>query len=403
MVTGALARAGAERQMIALAHGLHHHGYTIEVLELQGLATGQPSFQKEMTALGVKLQRVSQIPAPAGNGLDSSDNYGLQAFDKLLPLNITSVCTALAQTIKTYRPSIVHCWSDFSNLVGGFLSLRMRVPRIVLGLRVMPPPLWFEQPEADLYREAYSALLANPKVALINNSAVSRKAFENWMGLPTGAIDLVHNGFVETGIHIRSRSQISDCRAALGLPNDGLVVGAVMRFAREKDPDLWLETAAAIACVRPDVYFVLAGYGHDDVAEQLAKKGAQLGLGNRLFMPGAMVDVGQVYGAIDTLLLTSRTENVPNVLIEAQAAGVPVVGPNVGGIGEAMLHETTGLLVSERSASALAEAVLRILSNPDWVRQVASDGPGFVAQRFGHERMVRQTISIYNRTRPNLS
>jgi glycosyltransferase involved in cell wall biosynthesis len=127
----------------------------------------------------------------------------------------------------------------------------------------------------------------------------------------------------------------------------------------------------------------------------LFKKGAKLGLSERLVVAGVATDVGRVYGALDVHLLTSRTENIPNVMIEAQAAGIPVVGPDVGGIGEAMIGEITGIVVPERSARALAEAVLRILNTAHWRERVAVEGPKFISRKFGQERMVRETIAIY--------
>ena len=98
-----------------------------------------------------------------------------------------------------------------------------------------------------------------------------------------------------------------------------------MRFAAEKDPDLWLETAAVIAAARPDVRFVLAGYGEH--ADDVARKVQEFGVADRVILPGPTADVGLVYAAMDVLMMTSRFEGVPNVLIEAQAAGVPVVAP----------------------------------------------------------------------------
>jgi glycosyltransferase involved in cell wall biosynthesis len=112
-------------------------------------------------------------------------------------------------------------------------------------------------------------------------------------------------------------------------------------------------------------------------------------------MPGVATDVGQVYRALDVHLLTSRTENLPNVMIEAQAAGIPVVGPDVGGIGEAMVDQVTGILVPERSAQALAQAVLRILDIPRWRERVAIEGPAFIARKFGLKRMISETIAVY--------
>ena len=99
---------------------------------------------------------------------------------------------------------------------------------------------------------------------------------------------------------------------------------------------------------------------------------------------------------MNVLLLTSEFENTPNTLIEAQAAGIPVVGPDVGGVAETMKHQATGLLVPERSAPKLADAVLQILNEPDGLLTKARvEGPAFVAQRFGYERMVRETTEIY--------
>ena len=166
-----------------------------------------------------------------------------------------------------------------------------------------------------------------------------------------------------------------------------------MRLAPEKDPDLWLSTAAAIAAARPDVHFVLAGYG--EMAAHVAAKVEELGLAERFRLAGPTTDVGEIYAALDVFLMTSRFEGTPNTLIEAQAAGVPIVAPLVGGTGETALHGTTGLLVEERMADRLAAAVLRILDDAPWRRRSARHGPAFVAERFGHRRMIAATLALY--------
>jgi len=171
------------------------------------------------------------------------------------------------------------------------------------------------------------------------------------------------------------------------------VIGTVMRFAPEKDPHLWLETAAAIAAARPNTRFVLAGYGN--LAEQIERRIETLGLAECFILPGAPKDVGLIYGALDVLLLTSRFEGTPNVLIEAQAAGIPVVAPDVGGTSEALLNGVTGILVGNRRASSLASAVLEILENPGWRERAAAQGPAFVSKKFGHQRMIDDTIAAY--------
>jgi len=400
MVTGAIARGGSERQMIALTNGLLGLGYAVEVCELIGVVAGQSSFADECDRIGVTVRRPGECVAAGDHLCDSAAGADLQPYSLLLPTNIANICRALMLAIRQFRPSVVHCWSDLSNLIGGFVSRRMRVPRIVLGQRVAPPPSWFDHAKANLYGRAYRALAGESGIVFVNNSASSGREYEQWMQLSSGTVKIVRNGFLPSSVKVRTRSESTACRKHFGLPSDAAVVGAVMRFSPEKDPTLWLETAAAVAAVRPDVHFLLAGYGHGAVAEQLFSEGTELGLGRRLVMPGVATDVGQVYGALDVCLLTSRLENVPNVLIEAQAAGIPVVGPDVGGVGEALLNGVTGLVVRDRSAHALAGAVLCILDDRRWSQRAAEEGPAFVARQFGQDRLLREMIATYHRADP---
>jgi glycosyltransferase involved in cell wall biosynthesis len=382
--------------MTALADGLLRQGYGVRILELQGVAPGQSTFKDEMTALGVPVHHASEFAPPPAESRDYGNSLPLDAFASILPPDAADLAGKVAEAIRRLRPGVVHCWSDFSNVVGGFVAARLAVPRIILGLRVMPPPFWYPADQAELYRTAYQLLAADSAAVFVSNSRVSARAYEDWLPLRRGSVRVVYNGFLASGIRIRGRTARAECRMALGLPEHGPVIAAVMRLAEEKDPDLWLDTAAAIAAARPDATFIIAGYGHEGAVENLSRRTVELGLAGRVLTPGATNDVGEVYGAGDLLLLTSRTENVPNVMIEAQAAGIPVVGPNVGGISEAMLHGVTGLLVRERSAQGLAAAVLQIVNESRWADRVSQLGPKFVSDRFGHERMVRETIAIYH-------
>jgi len=260
---------------------------------------------------------------------------------------------------------------------------------------VLPPPFWFGEAESNLYRDAYRQLAADRRVVFANHSFASAKEYEKWIGLPPGAVKVVQNGLSPNHMPIGAAAERGSCRSSFGLPGDGPVLGGLMRFAPEKDPGLWIEAAAEIASIRPDILFLLGGYGHGDIAQQLYQEGMRRGLGTRLIMPGAITDVRPFYGALDVFLLTSRSENLGNVLIEAQAAGVPVVGPAVGGIGEAMDDGVTGILVADRTAKSLAAAVLRILTDATWRTRVQTAGPAFVARKFSHQCMVENTIALY--------
>jgi glycosyltransferase involved in cell wall biosynthesis len=118
-------------------------------------------------------------------------------------------------------------------------------------------------------------------------------------------------------------------------------------------------------------------------------------LGNRLSLADAMTDVGLGYAALDVLLLTSFVEGLPNSMVEAQAAGRPVVATNVGGTREALVDGRTGLIVAGRSPKRLAEAVLGVLDDASWRERGRTEGPAFVAGRFGFDRMIDETLDAY--------
>jgi glycosyltransferase involved in cell wall biosynthesis/cytochrome c556 len=392
MVTSTLAVGGCERQMLTTAEGLAARGYQLQIFELAEIPA-QFGFEAEFWKLGVQSLRACDFYDDILWRADERTGHVLARFSALLDhVDIVQLGKALRRAIEEFQPDIVHCWSDPANIIGGLVANEVGVPRIVLSHRNVPPSREAVS-RPDLYREAHRHLMQQPNVAVLSNSDTNRVDYERWLDAPRGAINLVYNGFSPRSIHIRGRRESALCRRALGLNEDALVVGAVMRFVAEKDPILWLDTAAAIGAQRQAVRFLLAGYG--ELADCVAGKVQALGLADRVILPGPTLDVGSIYGAMDLFLLTSRREGVPNVLIEAQAAGVPVVAPRVGGVTEAVLHGKTGLIAEDRSVAGLASAVLTILANRYWEQSASVYGPTFVAERFGQARMVDETIALY--------
>jgi glycosyltransferase involved in cell wall biosynthesis len=393
MVTPSLTRGGAERQILATADGLLHRGHEVEIFYFTDLV-GEANFIDEFSQLGIKCHHPSKFRDLIFDEDNVEDIYGLRQFAQLVDeLDMVALGRALTKAIRQFRPAIVHCWSDLANVIGGLVATNLGVPTVVLGQRNIPAFRYIEGIAPYPCLDAYRLLAQHPNVIMLNNSLAGVAKYMRCLGVPNHKISVVYNGFLPRGIHIRRRSETQLCRHRLGLADDAPVIGTVMRFAPEKDPHLWLETAAAIAAARPDSRFVLAGYGN--LAKQMERKIETLGLADRFILPGAAKDVGLIYGALDVLLLTSRYEGTPNVLIEAQAAGVPVVAPDVGGTSEALLDGVTGILVRYRRASNLASAVLEILEDPRWRERAASEGPRFASKRFGHQRMIDETIAAY--------
>lgn len=394
MVTEALARGGAERQMLALTRGLRDRGLAVGVVELLGTVPGQANFNDEFAAHGIVPRCVTQFPCSEPAEHAGSAIGKLREFARILPRRWEEIAARLAIVMQQFEPTAIYCWSDAANLIGGFVGVQERVPLIILGQRTFPPPFWVDADAADLYRRAYRTVLRESNMIMVNISTTSADAYSSWLGTHQ-PIKVIRNGFDPISVTVPASRDATEFRRGLGIGDDSPVVGTVMRFAPEKDPVLWLQTAAIIAAARPDVHFILNGYGHGDIATQLRALGDRLGLTDRLHMPADIVEVGLVYDATTVFLMTSRTEATPNALIEAQACGIPVIAPAVGGIAEAMLDQITGAIVRVRSADALAAAVLAVLNDPSWASRAKAWGPRFIADRFGLTRMIDETAAIW--------
>jgi glycosyltransferase involved in cell wall biosynthesis len=394
MVTSVIALGGCERLMLSTADGLIHRGYQTEIFCF-GAAPDEANFMAEFSRLGIKCRHAFDTADSMVD--DGQDTQILSKFARLVDhLDVPSIGKALGRVIREFRPEIVHCWGDFANVIGGLVSCNLGVPRIVLEQVNLPLFRHIDGPEPCACRDGYRLLASNANVVMFNNSLAGAVGYAKWLGVPKDKIKVLYNGFLPNGIHIRRQSEAETCRRQLGLPSDTPVVGAIMRFAAEKDPILWLETAAMVAAARPHTNFVLAGYG--ELEEVIRRTIQELGLGDRFVLPGATKDIGLIYGALDVFLMTSRFEGSPNVLIEAQAAGIPVVAPNVGGIDETLSDGATGIVVGNRRPLSFASAVLQILDDPSWQKRAALRGPIFVAERFGHQRMIDETIAVYRST-----
>jgi len=147
-------------------------------------------------------------------------------------------------------------------------------------------------------------------------------------------------------------------RRRLGLRPGATVVGVIARLHPDKDVATWLQAAALAHKRTPSLEFVIIGDGPEAAA--LRHRAQELGLGDAVVWAGEQPDAARLLPALDVFALSSVKEGLPLTLLEAMAAGVPVVATAVGGVPEAVENGRTGLLVPPRDPEALAEAMLRL-------------------------------------------
>jgi glycosyltransferase involved in cell wall biosynthesis len=241
----------------------------------------------------------------------------------------------------------------------------------------------------------YAALCALPNVVFLNNSRAGAESYVEWLRLAPDRIKVIHNGLDMGPIdNVAARA----VRSRLGVPESAPLVGGMFRFYPEKRPLLWVEVAARVLRSNPEAWFVLFGQGI--LEREIAKAARNLGLAHRLLLPRIVDDVLPVMRALDVFLLTSYGEGVPNVVLEAQWAGTPVVATKAGGVAEALELGVSGWVVDPPETDRLADCVSWLLGDPGARARARTAGPELVRARFGLQRMIDETVQTYDLRRP---
>jgi glycosyltransferase involved in cell wall biosynthesis len=153
--------------------------------------------------------------------------------------------------------------------------------------------------------------------------------------------------------------------------------------------------AALVAASDSQVHFAIIGEG--DQRDRLERETARLGLVGRIHFLGLLPNRPNPFQLVDIATLTSRTEGFPNSILEAMAAGRPVVATAVGGVPDAVEEGVTGFMVPPGAAEPFAAAVLRLLSDPGVARRCGEAGQRVARERFSETRVLADLQGLYER------
>lgn len=393
-ISATLAPGGAERQLVNMLRGLSNPAFGLDLALF-------------CISLTSSLRRDFFLPQLEGTGIEVVVPERHQAEEYLwdpevvpfaetirhFPADMTGTIAFWLREFRRRRPEVVHAWQDSTNLTAVVAALLAGVPRIILCCRSVRP----DNPRRRLrrfMREAYRAVLHHPAVVLSNNSRAGANDYAQWLELAPERVEVVYNGIdfdrLDSAAH---PDETARARQALGIPPGAPVLGGVYRMSEEKRPLLWLDVAAAVAQRNGSVHFVVCGDG--PMRDEMRSHAAALGIAGRVHLPGAQSNIGSWYRMMDVVLLTSRHEGLPNVLLEAQSMGVPVVAPDVGGMSEVVERGITGWTIRNADAASLAERVLHCLTDLEWRQRAVERAPRFVRDRFGVATMLRRNLEVY--------
>ncbi|OZI47077.1 glycosyltransferase family 4 protein [Bordetella genomosp. 4] len=190
----------------------------------------------------------------------------------------------------------------------------------------------------------------------------------------------------------------STLRGELGLAEDDIVVGCVAVMRAAKGHKSLIDAMRPLMATRPKLHMVFVGSG-SPTFENTQRYIQELGLQDRIHLMGTRRDVPNLLAGFDLFALATEQEASGTVYVEAEAAGLPVIGTDVGGVSEMMRDGVTGILVPVHDHAALQSALERLIDNPELRRQMGEAGRRMVWEEgvFSPARLAENTEAIYRK------
>jgi len=302
----------------------------------------------------------------------------------------------VSQIIASKGIMIVHSFRFGANLWGRLAGIIKRVPVLIASKRNVFTPKTFLQRRLDHFLMRYTDIMA------VNAQAVKDYlvSYEDWS---PEKICVIHNGIdyhVFQDPQMSNSQSVANIRSEWKLSSHGPVVLQMCRFSPQKKIETFLEAVKLVSQKIPSVSYVLAGTSK--IAEEQAydqvvrKKINSLGLENVVSLVGE-VPAKRALSVADMVVQTSSREGLPNVILEAMAAGKPVIATDAGGTRECVADGKTGFIVSVGDSEAVARRIIELLKDADKRKQFGQRAQELVKTQFSLDKLGSETKRMYFR------
>ena len=229
--------------------------------------------------------------------------------------------------------------------------------------------------------------------AFVALGAAHRDALAAHEGVPIDRIEIIRNGIELDQYADRTRDDAA--RARLVLRAGEIGVGLIANLRAEKRHDVFLAAAARLTPSHRNLRFFIIGDG--PLRERIETQVRDMGLNDPVTLLGARSDVPELLAGLDIACLCSEIECLPVVMLEAAAAGCAFIGPDVGGVGEFLVHRATGLTVNASDGGALADALSELSSDPALRRRLTETARARVRTEFDADTMATSFSVLLHR------
>lgn len=358
-----LRRGGAERQLVALAAGLHQRGWPVSV----ACCYGDGAFQAELAAAGVPVI-----------DLHKRGRWDVAGFG-----------WRLLRTLHRQRAAIVHGYMPLGNMLALLARVACPGARVVWGVRSslidQGSRDWLSRLNFRLSRSA--AHLADRIIANSEAGAAHHAA----LGYPHARMQVIPNGIDVARFHFDAAGRVR-LRREWHVADGCTLVGLVGRIDPMKDHPTFLAAVGQLAQRDAAWRFVCVGGGRPDRVAAMQARARQLGLDTRLVWAGARNDLAAVYSALDVAVSSSCGEGFSNVVAEAMACERPCVVTDVGD--SARIVGDCGAVVPARDPAALAAAIehtMQALAPPGQAARLGAAARARVVAMYSLDALVKNS------------
>ena len=348
---------GAEKQLYALITNSDSQAVTHEVLYYSD-SHDEEGF-KLYTEAGIKYTRIPR--------------------NKVRPIKF--LCD-FAAAIKAREPDVVHCWLYSGNIWGRWAAILAGAKHIIVAYRSSAVGY------AKIVR--FLEQFSKNRVHYIANSRACADLVAGQVGVDPKRFSVIYNGFDFEKFDCDPVDLHKEC----SIPSDYNIAIMVGRLTYAKNYPMLLKMARQCKSNNDPVAFVIVGHGEKE--PELKGLARQLQLDGTVHFLGLRHDVPSLLQGADIFCYTSYYEGFPNALLEAMAAGLPVVSTNFAGVDELVDNGVNGTIVPIDDVNAAVAALKSYLDNPSKARQLAVAAREFVEQRFSMRVMVNKTMEFYH-------
>lgn len=366
---------GAQKHVIDLSSELRKTG----AFECKGASEPNENFVKILKENGVEFSPIKRLQR------------------SINPLSDLFAFVEIYNLIKSRKPDIVHLHSSKAGVLGALVGKLAGTKKIVFTAHgwVFNEKLpWFKK---GLYI-LISRLAALFQDAIICVSEYDKIAALKYRVAPERKLFVIHNGIDFEKLNFLDKTESREFfqkATSYKLQATSCLIGSIANLYKNKAIDIFVEAAKLIQDSMPRQNFTFLVIGEGKERESLESRIKNCELKNKFFLVGAVPEAWKYLKAFDVFVLPSLKEGFPYVILEAMAAGLPIVASRTGGIPEMIEDGENGLLIKPGDAKELAEAILKLSQDGDMAKKLTSEAERTVKERFGLKEMVRKTTEVY--------